>query len=260
MRLLLFGVMLVSLRAQDAPRPRFDSAEIRRAGSLVARPTPGTRLHFFGLRYEGRKVTCNTSLSVIAAEAWSLNEWQIQGPDWFANDAFELAAVMPENTGRADARRMLRTLLEERFALRAHRIEKQASVYGLVEVSGGAHLTPGLSGAAAREHVFITPLGPLKVTSIFGAGRYSIVSATLDDFAAYLTHRLDAPAVNLTAFDGAYLIDLQWKPTGTVRNQPHLDPALELEIERSLGLRLVRQKSTFPFLVIDHVERQPASP
>ena len=86
-------------------------------------------------------------------DAYQVRRFQLVGlPDWgdSGKDVYDVAARFPE--GRAPsleiARRMLQTLLAERFQLKLHRETRELPVYALVAGKGGPKLKPAAAGQA----------------------------------------------------------------------------------------------------------------
>jgi uncharacterized protein (TIGR03435 family) len=81
--------------------------------------------------------------------AYDANDYEVTGiPDQFSeNDPtnwFEIRATLDRTTTATldEIRPMLRTMLAERFQLRAHRESREMGVYALVVAKGGPKLTP----------------------------------------------------------------------------------------------------------------------
>jgi uncharacterized protein (TIGR03435 family) len=72
--------------------------------------------------------------------AYKVKPYQITGPDWIANQRFDIVAKLPDGASKDDAPRMLQTLLEDRFKLAAHRESKEHPVLALVVGKSGPKL------------------------------------------------------------------------------------------------------------------------
>ena len=80
------------------------------------------------------------SLKDLIVLAYKVKPYQITGPDWIANQRFDIVAKLPDGASKDDAPRMLQTLLEDRFKLVAHRESKEHPVLALVVGKGGPKL------------------------------------------------------------------------------------------------------------------------
>jgi len=89
--------------------------------------------------------------------AYDVKPYQITGPDWMATEHFDIVAKMPEGSKKADAPKMLQTLLEDRFKLSTHRASAEHPVLALVVGKGGPKLK-----ASAEKPVAIDESAPLK--------------------------------------------------------------------------------------------------
>jgi uncharacterized protein (TIGR03435 family) len=90
---------------------------------------------------------------------------------------------------------------------------------------------------------------------------YHADSITLDFLAGgFLSHNLDRPVIDMTGLTGTYSVDLDWSggseggPGGRGIDTSSISDAL-----RRVGLRLEPRKQTEPFLVIDHINKEPAA-
>ena len=88
------------------------------------------------------------SLKQLIAYAYKLRVYEISGPDWMLTDRFDIAARLPDGASKDEVPDMLRALLEDRFALAAHRELQDQPVFALLVGKNGpklqqAAVTPG---------------------------------------------------------------------------------------------------------------------
>ncbi len=100
--------------------------------------------------------TCGSEVALLTY-AYGVKPYQITGPDWMATTRFDIVAKMPEGSKKADAPKMLQTLLEDRFKLTTHRASAEHPVLALVVGKGGPKLK-----ASAEKPVAIDESVPLK--------------------------------------------------------------------------------------------------
>jgi uncharacterized protein (TIGR03435 family) len=237
-------------------RPVFEAVSVKPGGSnhfVSYGPSAPVMAPTRTFAYVGKRVTCNLSLRQILGEAFTLQDYQIAGPDWIGESLFDVAAVMPAGTTRDTARLMLRAMLEDRFGLKYHREQRELPTYVLVAGNGSSRLT-AVDPEKQKDKVVQTAFGPQKgISSIQTRGQYTALAISMDDFARWLTHQADAPVLNQTGLPDRYEIELRWTPeTGG-----GYDPALLRAVQRDLGLRLEKRRMTREVLVIDHVEKTP---
>src|SRR5215467_13926598 len=109
------------LAVASAPaQPAFDVASVKQGGPV--RPDGLLDINL-GTAVHGVVTLSNTTLSECIRYAYGLaNESQIAGPDWIRDRSirFEIVAKAPADTPVDALRRMLQTLLNERFRLEMH--------------------------------------------------------------------------------------------------------------------------------------------
>ncbi len=117
--------MIACVVAPAQERAAFDAASIRISqadtNELVQTEKGIRRPAYHPFRYTPGRVTCTLPLISIIAQAYGLKIWQIAGPPWLYDGAYEIAAIMPAETTRGQALTMLRSLLADRFEMTAHR-------------------------------------------------------------------------------------------------------------------------------------------
>ncbi len=83
----------------------------------------------------------NIAMHELIAQAYKVGEIT-GGPNWLDSDRFDIVAKAPPNTQEDALRRMLQTLLADRFKLAIHAEQKFMTVYALVAAKGGFKLQP----------------------------------------------------------------------------------------------------------------------
>lgn len=219
--------------------------------------------------------------------------WWKGGPEWIRYDKFTIEASAPGVTDRAVLLGpMLRTLLQERFALKLHRETQDVPMYGLTVAKGGLKIQPmpadgcvqpgDLGGgqvdrADMRANAEAVDAGTAKpmcsgMTMMGGPGhsRWTIGGTTMPNFAGTLTTSMDRFVVDRTGLDPEtkYNIHLEFAPDehvpGVDKRNPRTDfppadaPNIFSALEQQLGLTLDSTKGPQGVLVIDHVEHPKA--
>jgi uncharacterized protein (TIGR03435 family) len=122
-------------RAQDFPSPTFEVASIKPSGpidpvrarlsEMIGSYSPRRLFTVTGHRFEAR----GRSAGELVAAAYLIPVREIVGPSWISDARFDVEALIPSGQSPDKASEMLRTLLEERLALKAHREVRRMSGY-----------------------------------------------------------------------------------------------------------------------------------
>jgi len=92
-----------------------------------------------GMKVNGNQVTFGfTSLRDLIVMAYEVKPTQLTGPEWLAQQRYDITALMPEGADAKQIPVMLQALLKERFKLVAHKDSKEQTVFAL-EVAKGGH-------------------------------------------------------------------------------------------------------------------------
>ena len=225
----------------------------------------------------------NRTVFDLVRNAYGMRESQVVGgPDWIRSERYDVAAratgtfppdVSHEGVPRGPSRQlflMLRSLLADRFHVKAHVEPREMPVYHLALARTDGRLGPGLRRSAAdcaavlaemkaggtpslvKAGCFIFGSGPPGATNrgrMEGRGLHiqHLTSGPLADFA-------DRPVIDRTGLTGYYDIDLEWTPDPGAAT-PDVPPSLFTALQEQLGLKLEPGRAQVDVLVIEHVER-----
>ena len=215
--------------------PRFEVASIRPSpsgagGTTVYNPTPD--------RFAADSITTRT----LIAFAWDLRVFQVSGgPGWLDSERYDVVAKPEGDAAVERVRRMVRSLLAERFQLQVHQAAREMPIFTLEIAKGGPKIrvaSPG-SGPEIRG-----PHGHLTARRI-----------TAEMLARLLANELARPVVNRTGIDGAFDADLEWTP----EQDTDPGPSIFTAIEEQLGLKLESKRAPVDVLIVDRVERPSAN-
>jgi len=156
-----YFIGLAALAAVASAQPAFEAATIRPSApidqaTMMAMVRSGKMplgAHISSTRAEYNYLDLKTLLSY----AYGVKAYQITAPDWMSSARFDIAAKLPAGSTKADAPRMLQTLLENRFKLVVHRTTQEHPVLAIVVAKGGPKLN-----ASAEKPVPIGEDAPLK--------------------------------------------------------------------------------------------------
>ena len=241
-RTFIFLSILGVLAAQtQVSRPAFEAASIK-----VSSPdAQGSSSH--GSR--GQVIMINQTMRRLIERAYNVKPGQVVGPAWLDDVHFDVSAKYPEETKLDDRPIMLRTLLEERFKLTAHRETREISGYAILVAKSGFKLKP-------------VPPGDSHSSS--NGGDHVVLEAqnsSMQDLANNLSRHMGEIVVDKTGLDGVYDYKLQWNvDSASVTGKEDRANALLVALQDAvspLGLRLQAQKVPVEVIVVDHVEHAP---
>ena len=202
----------------------------------------------------------NVRLSSCIKWAYSVNDYQITGPDWLNSERYDVIAKSAAPAPEAQLRLMLQTLLAERFKLAFHRQSKEISVYAL---------TVGKNGPKMRhsedEGESTTTGNKLSI---------EVKRTSMAQLADLLTNPLGRPVLDETGLQGRYdfKVDLAPYMVGDCISSPCAAQSVGAQIAEhgpdmadvamralrdQIGLQLESRKAQVEILVIDHAERVP---
>ena len=278
------GIGLLDAAAQEktAVTERFEVASIKpNKGPAVGGPVGG------GIAPRpDRFLAENITLHQLMTYAYDLQAFEISGgPGWVRNDRFDIAATTPpppagsDTGGPARNRRLLRTLLAERFSLVVHEERREMPVYSLVMARPDRALGDRLrrfegecgepSKSGPPDATFGMPIsdrgkGPYWCMAYTGMGRVSAQGTTLADLTAILARfpAVSRRVLDRTGLSGRYDFDLAWTPQAQARpDAPPSDagPTIFTALQEQLGLRLEPANEPVSILVIDSASQPTAN-
>jgi uncharacterized protein (TIGR03435 family) len=253
LRIVLLSLGGIALVAQDAPPPAFEVASIKPSGAVG-----GVRggCHGIDSRYNssqetaapslGRCVIRNARLSHLIARAWQLHDMNVvqSKADWIArgNERFDIEAKAedPRTTTEDQLRRMLQTLLVDRFQLKFHRETVEKSGFALVIAKTGSKLRQSTGGGVEIRTAALESLGARP--AVLDVRNYSMARLT-----GLLSVVGFGPVVDKTGLNGTYDFKLSWNDrTG---------PSLFTAIQEQLGLRLEHLRVSVSTFVVDSAQK-----
>jgi uncharacterized protein (TIGR03435 family) len=262
-----------------AQTPAFDVASIR--------PTPSTavdqRSEIRG-NPNGRFTATNSTARSIVLRAYGLVDSQLIGaPEWLATERYGIDARGPAPPdGPESLMPLVRTLLVERFKLKAHPETRELPAYALTvarrDRQPGSQLRPTetdctrattLSAdevrAAARDGW--PPCGMVYfvsfVTTTSGGNtvkmRVRRSGTTLAALATALQANVERPVVDQTGLEGRFDVEYSFAPQPPTPGVESVfgpeAPPLFVALEEELGLKLESRRMQVPVLVVDSIER-----
>jgi uncharacterized protein (TIGR03435 family) len=272
--LVIGAINAPALRAQSHD----DSAPLAFEVASVKPSTSDDHNMFFQFQPGGRVVTKNLSLHSLISIAYDLPFRSTRltgGPSWVRSDGFYIEARAPQGTlppglrateREARLKKMLRSLLAERFHLTLRREMKETNVFAIVIGKGG----PKLKKSAIDEKD--CPDGEDRPGSchVFNGGQGRGLqgeAVDMSDLVLFVSNWTDRPMIDKTGLTGLYSIQtpgwlpLQMRPDGTPDGENANDPNRPslFGIFDMLGLKLESQKAPVEMFIIEHAEKPSAN-
>ena len=222
---------------------------------------------------DGGSVNRNVTLKGLIGTAYRIQGFRIfGGPGWINTERYDADGKADDPKADFDQLRlMLRSLLEDRFGLKAHRETRTTAVYALVVDKNGPkmklsadQLSPDVHGPSAPGSA-LPNHGALRFGPGSVIGNAVQLSFFCSGFLSDATERLVIDRTNLT---GRYDIRLQWTPDGesaansggnSTAQPAEAGPSIFTAVLEQLGLRLEPVKAPVEVLVIDHAEKPSAN-
>src|SRR5688500_11949017 len=249
------------LAAQSAPLA-FDAVSIREnrtvsQDGIISGATPG------------RFTVTNSSVASMIRYAYRLRDYQlIDVPDWASSTPYDVIATYPENTTAPtdeQVRRMLQTLLTDRFGLQTHRETRQLPVYELRLARGDGRMGPHLVLSTIdcdKQPPQATGRGGFPICQGFQnrsliAGR----GGRIDGLATALEAIVRQRVLNRTDLTGAYDVNLRWEGGRGPAEQATVEEiaAMMTALQDQLGLKLEATRAPEEVVVVDAVRRPAAN-
>lgn len=210
----------------------------------------------------GRIVASNCLLEYLIEQAFDVRSFQVSGgPGWMNDDRFDIEARPPASSESSKAnpsnfklppndeqRRMLQTLLVDRFQLKFHRGTKEAPVYVLAKGNKALKLQE------TKDKNDYPWAGSIAGGAIAGDGLAGI-NISMAQLAARLSEYMGRPVLDQTGLTGSFDFRYEYHS-----DDPHPDVVSSIITSvQALGLRLEASKGSIETIVIDHAERPSAN-
>lgn len=232
-------------------QPRFEAASIHISEPGQSSAEFHTRPGFLTVR--------NYKLHSCIEWAYNLRPLQIEGPDWLNDVRIDIEARAENRQAEDDEiRLMLRTLLADRFGMKAHLSQKEQQVY---------ELTLGKTGAKFHERGMkdgssFTP-SPGNGPSGFSDEKTGATAkhVTMSDLANKLSERLNRIVIDRTGLEGRYDLRIDTTPYLTAGGDgpPDLMSIFFAGLNDQLGLKLEAGRESVELLAIDSINKTPTA-
>jgi len=241
---------VVSIRAHEPGYwPSFERREFTADGlTWLNTQTQGLIVYAYNLR--DPKLGPNL---IPGAPKWIRSDWYDIRARLSAQDVETMSTLSSQDKERFE-RQLLRSVLVDRFRLKAHLVSKLSLSYELVVSKAGTKIREaGLGEAPGVDWIDA------------GDGLYHAVP--LDALVMLLQMQENCPVIDKTGLKGKYDFELKWERTpetmpapgtGIVPSAPAGEssrPSIFKALEEQLGLRLIPMRAPIENVVIDHIEK-----
>jgi uncharacterized protein (TIGR03435 family) len=246
-----FVVAVGSVSAQ--PRPAFEVVSIHQSAPFSAAAFRAGQQRSRVVIDAARVVLERQSLLQLICRAYSVEAFQVTGPNWLPTSQFDIFANLPVGVPQDNVPAMLQTMLQDRFGLTLHQESRVYHVYALVV---------GTAGLKLKRPSGYEP----DSTGVGSPGPF-------DSILPLLTSALQRSVIDRTGLEGTYEIplgDLLSSLNEIPAVQARMDPANHaiseanppdsdtFQVLRKWGLQLDPLDLNLPSLIIDHVDKTPS--
>lgn len=191
-------------------QPAFDVASIRPSADQQ------TGTGAVGITITNQQVRfAAMSISDYVAMAYEVPRGRVNGPSWMETTRFDISATLPAGAGAAQLPAMFRTLLEDRFQIKARKEKREFPVYAIEQTAAGIKLTRSADQTVppADAPLKIAAGGSARGVAFDMGGGTSFQFAdnalvgtklTLAQLADTLTNFVDRPVVDMTNVPGNF--------------------------------------------------------
>jgi bla regulator protein blaR1 len=229
--------------AQDSSQPRFDVVSIRLNAS-------GSKAGGSRINPGGGFSAQNENVRELIQLAYGIEPPQLRGaPGWVASNGYDIEARPTAPTAPEGTLSMLRTLLADRFHLKAHWENEHVQGFALSVARGGPKLKAAIDCQGSL-------CGGAELSL---DGRLVARKVSIAQLLPRLSRIVGRPIIDQTRVDGEFDIDLEWAPESgqlggrSAERAGDTRPVLPTALTEQLGLKLEPANVLRQVLVIDSI-------
>ena len=197
----------------------------------------------------GRQTFVGTTTSNLITSAFRVNPYElIGGPSWIETDLLDVLTKTDSAATPAQLEEMMRSLLEERFALQVHEETRRGAKYRLALARKDGK--PGDQLIRTPKDC-TSPEQKGQCGMRMSANQMEMWARPFSDFVRWLESQSRRRIIDETGLSGTYDIKLSWSRNLDDTTRPSFSTALQ----EQLGLKLEPTEGPVRVLVIDHIER-----
>lgn len=228
------GLALSAVEGQTPPS--FEVASIKRnldgPGNSGSTTLPGGRM----------SMTNRTLRSIIRVAYHAVDIEVIGGPDWLDNDRWNILATAPSGSdAKAPVEDMLKSLLEDRFKLRAHIEQRERPIYAMVLARADRQLGPKLHPTACTGQLCGNTSGN---TNGVVSGTLTGRSRTMEDIGRALSNYAGRRVFDRTGLEGNYDFEVTWSQ----------EVSIFTALQEQFGVKLDPQRAPLDVVIVDSVD------
>jgi uncharacterized protein (TIGR03435 family) len=242
---LLNGLLAFSQPAQ----PSFEVVSVRPSEHEVG-PDYDNQVAFTPTGFTGRNVT----LRRLVAEAWHCQRNQVIGPSWLDRNEYDISARLPDGATSEQIPLMLRSLLSDRFHLKAHEETRRMRGYELTVAKGGPRIHPIQPGDAAAAGPGIHFRGDMRQFADLLAVQISIPAPTSASVPV-IAGGAPVPVLDKTGLKGIYEFNVDQRPEIGTDGFTFWKRVLEDQ----LGLKIESANADVEVVVVDDASQTPTA-
>jgi uncharacterized protein (TIGR03435 family) len=233
-------VLAVAAPIAVAQKLEFDAASVKKSATEAS---PGDIPRNMDSS-PGHFAMRNVQLRFALEWAYDLKDYEIQGPAWIAGEErYDIVATAPGATNE-QMRLMLRSLIDERFAMKWHWETRDTQCYVLTRGKGELKLIPSEGEP-----------------SLGGKGGPLFHNQPVSRFTFLLTRRLARPVLDETGLKGTYdfSVDLSGLGFNGADAPDPSAPSIFSTVQTDLGLKLEAARRPIKTLIVDSANKNPTA-
>lgn len=197
----------------------------------------------------------NNPLESIVRYAYGVQPFRVVGlPGWTREARYDISARAGRPITDDERRLMMRSLLADRFKLKARFESREQRVYVMTRLRSDSPLGPGLKSRPECNNAATPCQSGGTGTRVGGFIRSRAL--TLDQLASgMMSLMLDQVVRNETNTPGIFDVDLSWRPDDAAADDAR--PSFFTAVEEQFGMQLTPQRRPVDVLVVEHIG-QPA--
>lgn len=242
------AVCSCGLAAQQTPSlPSFDVASIKPSQILREGGRGGRRERIEAP--PGSLIMGSVRFSTLVRWAYDVLDYQVTGPGWINDERYDLSAKAADPVAEPELRKMLQSLLAERFRLTIHRQTREMNAYVIVIGKNGPKMQPSQTQGESS----IRPNGVMGVVA---------ERADLREMLSMLSQALQAPVIDQTGLKGRYDFKVDMSPYITpemlsAKGPPDIAGIAIIALQEQLGLKMESKKVPVEMIIVDRAEKTP---
>ena len=225
-----------------AAMPEFDAVSVK----LIDPNMQGSHSHE---NNDPGRLTMTGTMHMFIVRAYGITSGQLGGePDWFKNHLYSIEAVSSARASLDQMMLMLRGVLAGRFQLKLRQEDRDLPVYALEVAAGGPKFKELKPGEVPRDEP-----APPEIFSRSFTSMEELMNALNGVNGGRLT--VDRTVVDRTHLTGQYNIQLRTEietQTDGFGSRTLQFPNLFHDMQSELGLKLVPDRVSMPYFVVEH--------